>query len=179
MPEEKVTLESGDYPWDLGGRYQLPSDPAAGLPPGWLVAPEDAASMPESPAPRAAPTPSEPAKSEPTKEQELSDRMTAREFLHVAEEKTLPSERVNLDTGTAAFMGYEVPLTTDSIASIKMILAMEVCRILELERERILITMQQQEMQTAPADGGTNVPEVPRTKNTVEPKKSRRRRKVQ
>lgn len=169
MPEEKVTLESGDYPWDLGGRYQLPSDPAAGLPPGWLVEPEDAASIPDSPPPKVY----------------IPTEVPSTEQVYIPPQpepvKTtgLPAERVNLDTGTAAFMGYEVPLTTDSIASIKMILAMEVCRILELERERILITMQQQEMQTAPADGGTNVPEVPRTKNTVEPKKSRRRRKVQ
>jgi hypothetical protein len=66
-------------------------------------------------------------------------------------------------------MGYEFPLSTDSVESIKMILAMEVCLVLERERERILSTLQQPEMPEPAGTGGTNVPEVSVAAPTVEP----------
>ena len=119
-----------------------------------------------------------------------ADRQTAREFLtkrpagemaaimELAERQqevmkqflpSTPADRVNLDAGTASFQGYDVPLTRDSVEAIKMILAMEVCRILELERDRIFATVQQPDLQAGSGDGGTDVPAVSGEATALEP----------
>jgi hypothetical protein len=81
----------------------------------------------------------------------------------------MPFERVNLDDGNASFMGYEFPLTPDTIASMKILLAAEVCLILERERDRILGTLQQPALPEPASTGGENVPEVQGQESTVEP----------
>jgi hypothetical protein len=160
----KIALEDGDYQWD-SGKYQPPSS-GGGLPPGWFSAPHEEAGAPAEQW-RPAPMPQQPSPPPPVEQMAAlpSDRQSAREFLGRRE---APTSRVNLDSNTAAYMGYEFPLTEDSVASIKMILAMEVCLILELEKERILGTMQQQGVQESSAGSGADVPEVQGTTPAVE-----------
>lgn len=96
------------------------------------------------------------------------ERMTAREA-NAAAQYVQPEGRVNLDAGTAAFMGYEFPLTSDSIESIKIILAAEVCLILEIERERVIHSVQHTKVSEPASSGGENVPEVSGPEGAVEP----------
>ena len=177
MPGTTFVPEGGEFDWSQGAKYQPPSG-GGGLPPGWFRAPhEDGTALPESqpPPPRAEP---------PAREPPREERMTAREFLasRTAEaakqqellEQFVPpprvmADRVDLDAGTASFQGYDVPLTRDSVESIKMILAMEVCRILELERDRIFATVQQQHVQEDSSGRGTDVPVVQGSPSEVEP----------
>jgi hypothetical protein len=56
-------------------------------------------------------------------------------------------------------MGYDFPMTLDTIASVKILLAAEVCLILERERDRILGTLQRT-LPSPTSTGGPNVPEV-------------------
>jgi hypothetical protein len=81
---------------------------------------------------------------------------------------TLPVERINLDAGTAHFMGYDVELTPDGLESIKIILAAEVCLRLENERDRVLNAVQQPRVPPASDGGRENVPEVPESPQSVD-----------
>jgi hypothetical protein len=113
------------------------------------------------------------------------NRMTAREFINTPQEPLPPSpeylrglydmllaagaspeappppeERVNLVNGTAAFAGHEITLGAEAVSTIRAILAMEVCRVLEEEQTRVIASVQQLPA-TYPAAGPEVVPEVP------------------
>jgi hypothetical protein len=71
-----------------------------------------------------------------------------------------PAERVNLDSGTAVFRGHTINLSADAIQAIQLVLAAEVCRELDEEKNRVLSTMQYEGLQTA-SGGGQDLPEMP------------------
>jgi hypothetical protein len=84
----------------------------------------------------------------------------------------LPTERVNLDTGTAMFRGHAIKLSDDGVGAITAILAMEVCRTLDEEKDRVLGTMQLETMRAASSSQRPDVPEVPGPQPEIVPEAS-------
>jgi hypothetical protein len=199
VTEDKLTLESGRFDWEVGRGYETPADGGRTLPPGWGDPPEFKdrdVTMPVRP--RDGPT--------QTMAQALDAKITGAPLERIEEIATRglfeavgrevmegiqkvdslapPAERVNLDTGTAVFRGHEITLSDDGRAAIKTILAMEVCRVLDEEKARVLEELGIREMfdQEVPGDAGggaANVPKVPGPAEPVEQEAPRAEGEVQ
>jgi hypothetical protein len=115
--------------------------------------------------------------------------MTAREFLHKVPDQDLVGglviqaikhlvgdEFVSITNRTANIMGHELELSDDGLAAIKALLAMEVCANLEQEKERVLGTLLNEGVQAGEGGERTDVPKMPLTATTMEPRKTRRPR---
>lgn len=200
----KVELERGSFDWSQGAGYQTPSPRSGGAapqyPPGWFDEPGGTS----TPIPAIVVAQGEPAKGPPLgREGALEqrpvepappeDRMSAREFSGKVElnpdriaqmvvqavRGAVGDEFVSISNGTAIVMGHELKLSPDGIAAIKALLAMEVCKSLEQEKERVLGTLLSAGMQPDSGAGRPDMPGVPGTKGAVVSSKSRRSRKVQ
>jgi hypothetical protein len=174
MAEDKITLESGKFDWEVGRGYETPADGRLELPPGWGDPPEfKDREQPVPVAPRG---------------RHIQGAIQTTEIPPIAGVipvydpalaaltaiSAMPSERVNLDTGTAVFRGHEITLSDDGAAAIKTILAMEVCRMLDEEKSRVLTesgigAMFQQEM---PGNGRRGAEDMPGMPGPAEPMES-------
>jgi hypothetical protein len=189
MLDDKITLESGRFDWEAGRGYETPADGGRTLPPGWGDPPEfKERSSPLPVRPRGGPLP------DVHVETPIAignpDIATIAAALQAEGEAagrfllSVPSERVNLDTGTAVFRGHEITLSDDGRAAIKTILAMEVCRVLDEEKARVLKelgigAMFDQEVPGDAGGGAENVPEMPEPAESVEPEAQRDSGEVQ
>lgn len=188
MASDKMTLEKGAFNWDEGRGYQAPSiPPSGGTPPGWFNSVEEdhmGGFIPQSEeALRPRPTTGQ----WPVQEQEPAlphkpgavvaaqgtpaPETLPPEILEEALERlALPSERINLDNGTAVFMNHQLKLTKGAVLDIKRILAAEVHGKLLEEMKRVTTAVQVEEVQ---GDGGGgqragDVPEVQGSKGAMD-----------
>lgn len=181
MADPRITLEPGRFDWEGGRGYETPADGGRDLPPGWGNAPDfkdreitpmrsatqspthtDMMVTPES----IGPPP------EPLVDNGASAKVSDPELLRALSMLDIPLERVNLDTGTAMFRGHAITLSTDGIGAITAILAMEVCRTLDEEKDRVLGTMQLETMQSTFSNRWPDVPEVPGPQPEIVPEAS-------
>lgn len=191
MGDGTLALESGGFPDAPRGYQAPSIPPAGGsFPRGWDSAPgppgsegpvvlgANQESLLVSPAAQPAPESSTPAVAEGLPQR--SDRQSAREFLNrqspvvgvtqaevdraaIDAVATMLSniEHANLATGLASFMGHTVVLSPQATSDIRGVLAQEVCRQLEEERQRVLDGVQHERMQGEGGSGGADVPSLP------------------
>ena len=130
----KIAIEKGDFNWNVGRGYEAPADGPnmVGVPPEWNV------EMPDYHEPASSTVRARQRETAPS--QHLEQRVEGNIIERAIEDVkiTLPDNRVNLDAATAVYMGYSIPLSDVALATIKSLLAKEVCRTLEQEKTRVI-----------------------------------------
>ena len=159
MAKDEIKAEPGQIKWDTG-RYQPPASAPKPVDSGGF----GSLGEPVFEAPPEAPH-------EPRRD---AGRPTAEEVIQAL--GAVPAERVNLDAGSAAFMGYEFLLSPEAVQYIRSILAAEVCLTLDREKQRIALAagiMFDEAVQEPPSGERPNLSVVPEPQGKVGKGKSK------
>jgi len=165
-----IELEKGSFDWG-GGGYQRPADAPGGkvfgdtgLPPGWGEVPP----FVEAPPPPL--DPPSPGEGRPSVNKLIEPDLTPTEIAQklsqaileaVSRPKNSIPEGVTLTDGRARFKGHDIELSTDALTAIKTVLAMEVCRTLQQEQQRVTDSVLAETVQQDSGRERENVPTLP------------------
>ena len=157
-----IELEKGTFDWG-GGGYQRPAEAPGGkvfgdtgLPPGWGEAPPFIESAPPIP------SPSPVVLTEPDlTPAEIAQKLSQAILEAVSRPKNSIPEGVTLTDGRARFKGHDIELSTDALTAIKTVLAMEVCRTLQQEQQRVTDSVLAETVQQDSSRERENVPTLP------------------